>query len=115
MRRTFILMCAWGFIAAQLEAGTITGVVRAQGKPGTDVEAPAGKYDGRQFKFVERIDYASIHDFLVYVDGPVGTNASVPAQAVQVVTRKIAQKGAMFSPHILPIVVGTTVEWPNYD
>ena len=33
----------------------------------------------------------------------------------QVVTRRIAQKGAMFSPHILPVLVGTTVEWPNYD
>jgi len=35
---------------------------------------------------------------------------------VQVVTtKKITQKGAMFSPHILPVVAGTTVEWPNND
>jgi len=30
---------------------------------------------------------------------------------VQVVT----QKDALFKPHLLPIVVGTTVEWPNQD
>jgi Carboxypeptidase regulatory-like domain len=27
----------------------------------------------------------------------------------------VAQKSATFSPHVLPVMVGTTVEWPNYD
>jgi plastocyanin len=41
----------------------------------------------------------------------------VPAKPVQVVTTKkeVSQKGATFNPHVLPIVVGTTVEWPNRD
>jgi plastocyanin len=56
-----------------------------------------------------------MHDFLVYIEGAVGTNPPVPSKPVQIVTRRIAQKGAMFSPHILPIVAGTSVEWPNYD
>jgi plastocyanin len=56
-----------------------------------------------------------MHDFLVYIEGPVVTNPPAPLKPVQVVTRRIAQKGAMFSPHILPVLVGTTVEWPNYD
>jgi hypothetical protein len=34
---------------------------------------------------------------------------------VSVTTSRIAQKGAVFTPHILPIVAGTTVEWPNND
>jgi hypothetical protein len=32
-----------------------------------------------------------------------------------VTTRRIAQKSAVFYPHVLPVMVGTTVEWPNED
>jgi plastocyanin len=115
MRALLILLLAGGFSSARLGAGTIAGTVRAEGKPGTDTESQSGKYDSRQFKFVERVDYSSMHDFLVYIEGAVGTNPPVPSKPVQIVTRRIAQKGAMFSPHILPIVAGTSVEWPNYD
>ena len=38
-----------------------------------------------------------------------------PEKPTQIVTRRVQQKGALFSPHVLPVVVGTTVEWPNYD
>ena len=34
---------------------------------------------------------------------------------MRVATTKVAQKDAVFSPHVLPIMVGTTVEWPNND
>jgi plastocyanin len=115
MRKNLVILMACGLAAAQLGAATITGVVRAQGKPGTEADQAGGKYESRQFKFVERIDYTAMRDFLVYIDGPAGTNMAAPAQPVQVVTRRIAQKGALFSPHVLPIMVGTTVEWPNYD
>ena len=115
MRRVFILLLVCGLYSSKTSAGTINGIVRAQGKEGTETIASDGKYASRQFKFAERVNYESMHDFLVYIEGPVGTNATAPAEPVQVVTRKIAQKGAMFSPHILPIMVGTTVEWPNYD
>jgi plastocyanin len=97
-------------------AGTISGTVRAQGKDGTGDAAGGGKYDSRKFKFAERIDYAELRDFVVYIDGPLGTNVVPPEKPVQVLTtRKINQKGAMFSPHVLPVVVGATVEWPNQD
>lgn len=115
MRCAFIFFLALSLIEKDGSGGTISGLVRAQGKGGAESEVATGKYDSRQFKFVERIDYAAMHDFLVYIDGPVGTNTVAPSQPVQIVTRRIAQKGAMFSPHILPVVVGTTVEWPNYD
>jgi plastocyanin len=98
--------------------GTITGRVRAEGKTGADSDANCGKYDSPQLKFAEKVDYDSIHDFIVYIDQPVGTNAPVaPDKPVQVLTTKkqVSQKGAMFNPHVLPIVVGTTVEWPNKD
>jgi len=32
-----------------------------------------------------------------------------------VTTKRVAQHGAMFSPHVLPVMVGTTVEWPHDD
>src|SRR5438552_1291420 len=40
--------------AFELKAGTITGMVRAEGKPGTEID-PLGnnKYNSRQFKFAE--------------------------------------------------------------
>jgi len=95
------------------QAGTITGAVRAEGKQGA--EAPGGgKYDSRKFKFVERVNYAELHDFVVSIDQPAA-KATPPAAPVQVVTRRITQKGAVFSPRILPVFVGTTVEWPNND
>jgi plastocyanin len=103
-------------IAAVAQAGTITGTVRAQGKEGADFASSAGKYDSRKYKFAERIDYTEMRDFVVYIDGPLGTNAVPPVKPAQVQTiRKISQKGAMFSPHVLPVMAGTTVEWPNQD
>ncbi len=103
---------------ASADAGTITGRVHAEGKAGADQDANCGNYDDKALKFAEKIDYASLHDFVVYIDQDVGTNAVVaPDKPVQVVTTKkeVSQKGAMFNPHILPIVKGTTVEWPNRD
>lgn len=96
-------------------AGTITGNVRAQGKPGTEAEASGGKYDSRQFKFVERVDYDAMRDFIVYIEGPVAGKA--PEKPAQIVTARpsVAQHKAMFAPHVLPILKGTTVEWPNND
>src|SRR5437867_10896985 len=101
--------------SAAAYAGTITGAVRAEGKPGTETDVLCSKYDSRQFKFVERVNYAEMHDFVVYIEGPVGASPVPPAQPAQVVTSRVMQKGAMFSPHVLPIVAGTTVEWPNHD
>lgn len=95
-------------------AGTITGTVQAEGKPGADADALCGKYDSRQLKFAERVNYAEMRDFIVYIDGPVVTNAPI-AEPAQVTTTRISQRGAMFTPHVLPILLGTTVEWPNND
>src|SRR6187549_3539299 len=108
------ILAVFFWATSGIQAGTITGIVRAQGKEGTDNAAAGGKYDSRKYKFAERIDYAEIHEFVVFIDGPIGTNASPPNQSVQVITtRKISQKGAVFSPRVLPVVAGTTVEWPN--
>ena len=112
----FIVTIVVGVALGSATAGTITGTVRASGKEGTGDAAGGGKYDSRKFKFAERIDYSELRDFVVFIDGPAGSSVPAPDKPVQVLTtRKINQKGAMFSPHLLPVMVGTTVEWPNHD
>jgi len=90
-------------------AGTISGIVHAEGKDATGQDTAAGKYDSRKFKFAERINYAELRDFVVYIDHPA------PAKAATTVIKTISQKGATFIPHVTPIVVGTTIELPNQD
>jgi plastocyanin len=97
--------------------GTITGNVHAEGKSGADAGNPGGgddAYGSRKYKFVQRVDYAAMRDFVVYVEGNFGTNV-VSTNIEQVATTKVAQQEARFTPHVLPVMVGTTVEWPNND
>lgn len=98
-------------------AGTITGNVHAEGKAGVDAGdgASDGAYASRKYKFVQKVDYASWQDFVVYIEGPVGTNTPVVTNLISVSTKRIAQRAACFSPHVLPVMAGTTVEWPNDD
>lgn len=97
----------------QSQAGTLYGTVKAQPKPEL-AEASGGvgggKYDSRKFKFVETIKYDEIKDFIVYIDKPM-TNVAPPSKPVEVVT----QRDAMFYPHVMPVLVGATVNWPNFD
>jgi len=115
---SMVLLAACAFGAAA-SAGTISGVVRAQGKAGAEPDSGAGggNYASRQFKFVERVNYADMHDFVVYIEGPgpAGQKPGPPPKVAQVVTRRVTQKGAIFTPHVLPVLAGTTVEWPNND
>jgi plastocyanin len=96
-------------------AGTITGNVSAQGKTVADDANADDAYTSRKYKFVEKMDYAAMHDFVVYVEGSFGTNNASSTNMATVATTRVAQKSATFSPHVLPVMVGTTVEWPNYD
>ena len=100
---------------ATVSGATITGTVRAQGKAAAVSNGVEGKYESRQFKFVERVDYAAMREFVVYIEGAVTNSLPALPRTAEVATRKIAQKGAVFSPHVLPVMAGTTVEWPNYD
>lgn len=96
-------------------AGTIVGTVRAEPKAGADnTAATGGAYSEMKYKHLETVDYSAMHDFVVYIDGLKATNAPA-TNVMEVATMKVAQKSAIFSPHVLPIMVGTTVEWPNYD
>lgn len=92
-------------------AGTITGIVRAEGKPEVEAGSKGGKYESRRYKFVERIDYDQLRDFVIYIDFKPTNAPAPPAKPVEVIT----QKDAVFRPHVMPVVVGTEVEWPNRD
>ena len=112
----FIILAVFVWFAGNAGAGSITGTIRAEGKPGTEASLTGGgAYDSPKFKFVPRVDYAEMHDFVVYIEGPVGNKPVAPETPATVESRHVVQKGAVFSPHVLPIVVGTTVEWPNND
>ena len=96
-------------------AGTITGIVHAEGnaaaKPGGGAD---DAYASRKYKFLEKVNYAEMKDFVVFIEGMTFTNTS-STNVVQVTTARVAQHSATFSPHILPVLAGTTVEWPNND
>jgi plastocyanin len=98
-------------VVAESHGGTIVGTVQAHGKDGADQDSQGGEYQSHQFKFADRVDYAGMHDFVVYVDQPLADKATPPTNALQMVV----QKNASFTPHILPLLVGTRVEWPNRD
>ncbi len=98
------------FFAAGLaaHAGSITGTVKAVPPTAPDGGSSDNSYSSRRYKFVDKIDYEQLQDFVVYIDQLVAPPPG-PAPA------KIVQRDATFEPHVLPIVVGTTVRWPNDD
>ena len=115
MRKLF-LIATLAFAQSVALGGVITGTVHAEGKAGADAGTAAdGAYANRKYKFAERVDYAAMHDFVVYIDGLTVTNLVAPTNVLQVSTLKVAQKGAIFSPHVLPVMSGSKVEWPNND
>jgi len=115
--RIWACWLATGWVSLVTARGAdVFGTVHAEGKEGADNPALGGKYDSRKYKFAERVNYAEMHDFVVSIEGSLRTNFVVVAPPVQVVrTLRVEQRGATFSPHVLPVMVGTTVEWPNQD
>jgi plastocyanin len=106
---------AW--LSCSVHAGTISGTVTAKGREDAAAGGDGGKYDSRKLKFVEKVNYAALRDFVVFIEGKVGgtTNGTARTAKVETSRNKVTQEGAQFSPHVLPIMAGTTVEWPNND
>lgn len=97
--------------AASLRGGTITGTISAHGAPETGDATGDGLYQSRRYKFVERLDYDQLTDFVVYIDEPLAGVTTPDGAPVAITT----QRNALFDPHVLAIAVGTTVKWPNED
>lgn len=91
-----------------LPAGSIIGTVTAKAPTADTGAAGGGAYASRRYKFVERVDYDDLTDFVVYIDQAV-PGGGEPAEA------KVVQRDATFEPHVLPVEVGTRVSWPNED
>jgi plastocyanin len=116
--RVIFLIAAIAAIASPGWAGTISGNVHAEGHAGTDTDpnCTTRNYDSHALRLAPRVDYAAMHEFVVYIEGPMGTNSfPAPVHPVRVLTRKISQHKATFVPHIMPVLKGTVVEWPNND
>ena len=108
----FAALLGLGFASAAMpaQAGTITGRVEARSAAQTS-EAGGGNYGSRKYKFLEKIDYASLRDFVVHIEQvEVQPRAGDPAP-----TGVVTQRDGAFVPHVLPIVAGTIVSWPNAD
>ncbi len=106
---TLGLTCMLGMTGAY--AGTINGVVHAQGPEAPPAGETTGAYASHRYKFAEKIDYSHLTDFVVYIDQPLAELKPRAPVALAVTT----QKDASFEPHVLPVAVGTTVRWPNED
>ena len=107
----FLLFVTAGMVTSPLHAGSISGRVRARPATQETDAGGAGNYASRKYKFLEKIDYATLHDFVVNITEvealpPAG---QPPPQAL------VTQRDGAFVPHVLPILAGTVVEWPNED
>src|ERR1700733_1477455 len=110
MNSTILPTLAAGLLTLQtVMAGTISGTVRAEGKQGAEEEGGGGSYSSKALKNAERINYDDMRDFVVYIKGPV------PGAKVVRPLEEIRQKNATFVPHVLPVMVGAAVEFPNDD
>jgi hypothetical protein len=91
-----------------VRAGTISGTVEAVPPTPPGGETGDSAYSSRRYKFVDKLNYEHLTDFVIYIDQLV-------APPLGPVPLKIVQRDATFEPHVLPVVVGTTVRWPNED
>lgn len=98
----------------RLPAGTITGTVRGE-PPAAAARAGAADgsaaYESRRYKYVEKLDYSRLRDFVVFIDQAMPAEPTGPALATVTTT----QRDANFEPHVLAVAVGTKVMWPNED
>ena len=111
---TVILVAIFSLLTATVltaKPGVISGIVRAEGRNEVEQSGAGGKYDSRKYKFVERINYEELRDFVVFIEGRTRNELRVAEISQSVLT----QKDAIFRPHVLPVYLGTTVKWPNQD
>ena len=115
--KIFLLAAMLAVPAQMLFAGDITGTVRAQPKAGAENSAgDGGAYASKKYQFVPRVDYSQMRDFVVFIEGKVAGGSALSTNVEAVTTsRAVKQEKANFSPHVLPVLAGTTVEWPNHD
>lgn len=112
VRRAGLLICiALNLCSSLLHAGSISGRVRARAITESSDSAGGGNYASRKYKFLEKIDYSALRDFVVSISDV----ESLPPANQPPPQSSVIQRDGAFVPHVLPIVAGTVVEWPNAD
>jgi plastocyanin len=98
---------ATGRIQGTVEISTALSARRPQfriyAEPGTGSTPPAPDDQGRDRAAAE------LHNVVIYLEG------SLPRDATASGHRRMAQRDERFVPHVLPVVQGTTVDFPNDD
>jgi plastocyanin len=98
----------WLAVTAVATAGTVRGQIRITNKPPRRETAPVEPA-------VARTNAAQYRDFVVFLESDTVTNFSPPLAPVIIQVRRDATDNSVFSPHILPVLAGTTVAWRNED
>lgn len=95
---------ATGRIQGTVEISTALSTRRPQfriyAEPGSGSTPPAPPRDAT---------LAELRNVVIYIDGTVPGAAAVPRRAA------MSQRDERFAPHVLPILQGTTVDFPNDD
>jgi hypothetical protein len=107
--RAIVTVLAVSAVAPRLlGAGTITGTVVAKPTPRQKVPPRyyLGPYRSGRGSVVEE---GGPQDVVVFVEGVKGTFAAPPRHP------QLVQKDERFVPHVLPVLTGSTVEFPNED
>lgn len=105
---SFIVL--FSVLLASVSAGTIRGTVEARPPEGLpESSGSGGGYGSRKFKFLEKVEYEEMRDFVVYIDR-VQMAPSAPIPHAEVI-----QKDGTFLPRVLPVVAGTEVDFLNVD
>lgn len=116
VKKVLPLVLAGGMAVASAHAGDIIGTVRAEGRVQVEQPAKGTGNDARKPKAAdELVNYPELRDFVVNIEGAVATNFHAPYSPIRLEMRRGNNQSAVFSPHVLPVVIGTTVEWPNND
>src|SRR4051812_39054063 len=91
-RRLVALQIGLLMAAVAGRAGTLTGTVRGQPPtPPREAGADGGAYDSRRYRYVEKIDYDHLRDFVVFIDQEVpGGTSTEPVLATVTTTQKDA-------------------------
>ena len=92
-----------------MPGGDIKGRIFAEIHTDAEDAGGGGAYASRRYRFLEKIDYAALKDFVVYIEEVEHPVASGTVRA------SVSQINGMFEPHVMPITKGTTIVWPNKD
>ncbi|MCX6895661.1 MAG: hypothetical protein NTZ16_09235 [Verrucomicrobia bacterium] len=101
----------WAWVTA--EAGNIRGQVRVTGAP--PAAQPTPENAGAETAEPAKTNLTGFRDFIVFIDGVTNTNSPPRFRPVTILVRRNARQEAIFSPRVLPLLIGTTVEWRNED